>query len=297
MDASFETELSQKIEEVNKIMERFAPLQTGLQKNVMEAMNYSFLANGKRLRPLIMQETYKMFGGNSEEIEPFMAAIEMIHTYSLIHDDLPCMDNDDYRRGRKTNHIVYGEPLALLAGDSLLNFAFETASENALNNNNPQKCLKAINILGKKAGIYGMIGGQTIDIETEGTPIGLDTIKEIHKLKTAALIEASMMIGAVMAEATDEQVKEVEKIAYNVGLAFQIQDDVLDVTSTTEELGKPVLSDEKNDKTTYVSIVGIQQSKEDVKRYTQTAMDGLTKLNKDSKFLSDLFEKLINRKK
>lgn len=297
MEATFKIELKNRIEEVNSVMEKFAPLQTGLQKNVMEAMNYSFLANGKRLRPLIMQETYKMFGGKTDEIEPFMAAIEMIHTYSLIHDDLPCMDNDDYRRGRKTNHIVYGEPMALLAGDSLLNYAFETVTEAALKNDNHEKCLKAINVLGKKAGIYGMIGGQTIDIETEGKSIDIVTVKEIHRLKTAALIEASMMIGAIMAQADDEQIKTVEKIAYNVGIAFQIQDDILDVTSTTEELGKPVLSDEKNDKTTYISIVGIEQSKKDVESYSKQAMDDLAKINGDCKFLENLFETLINRKK
>lgn len=293
----FDIQLKNKINDVNDVISKFAPAETGLQKHIMEAMNYSLLAGGKRLRPLIMKETYKMFGGDNAEIEPFMAAIEMIHTYSLIHDDLPCMDNDDYRRGRKTNHVVFGEAIALLAGDSLLNYAFEVMTKASVGSENPAKCLKAISILAQKAGIYGMIGGQIIDVETEGTPIAMDTVMKIHRLKTAALIEAAMMMGAVMAGASDKEVKEVEQIANYVGLAFQIQDDVLDVTSTTEELGKPVLSDEKNEKTTYVSLVGVDQAKADVKKYSETAMDKLSMLDRECAFLAELFEMLINRKK
>lgn len=294
---NFDKILTERTEYVNRIVEKYAPKEEAMQKVIMEAMNYSLLAGGKRLRPLIMIETYKMFGGDTTEVEPYMAAIEMIHTYSLIHDDLPAMDNDDYRRGRKTNHVVYGEDIAILAGDALLNYAFEIMADEAYNNTDSKKCVRAMQILGRKAGVYGMIGGQTIDVKTEGTPIGMDVVLEIHKLKTAALIEASMMVGAILAGATDKEVESVEKIANYIGLAFQIQDDILDVTSTAEILGKPVYSDEKNEKTTYISLVGIEQSAKDVKDYSEKALDILSGLSGDSEFLDELFKKLIYREK
>ena len=224
----------------------FFPLRRDSRGIIFEAMNYSVRAGGKRLRPILMEETYHMFGGSSAVIEPFMAAIEMIHTYSLVHDDLPAMDNDEYRRGRKTTHVVYGEDMGILTGDALLNYAFETAAsafEMA-----PEKSLligKAIRILGQKAGIYGMIGGQVVDVKSSGKKIDGEKLEFIYRLKTGALIEASMMIGAVLAGADDESVQVVEEIAAKVGMAFQIQDDILDVISTTEVLGKPVHSDEK----------------------------------------------------
>lgn len=292
---NFNIVLEEKTENVNCLMSEFAPKEDGMQKIIMEAMNYSFLAGGKRLRPLIMSETYKMFGGSGEEIKPYMAAIEMIHTYSLIHDDLPAMDNDDYRRGRKTNHKVFGEDIGILAGDALLNYAFELMSTEALNNSDSKKCVKAMQVIAKKAGIYGMIGGQTIDVKTEGTSVGMDVVIEIHRLKTAALIEASMTAGAILAGASDEELSSIEKIANFVGLAFQIQDDILDITSTTEVLGKPVLSDEKNEKTTYVSLVGIEQAKLDVEKYSDEALKLLDGLGRESTFLKNLFIKLINR--
>lgn len=292
---NFDKILNKRTEYVNEIIHQFAPKEIGLQKIIMEAMNYSLLAGGKRLRPLIMFETYKMFGGDQEEIKSFMAAMEMIHTYSLIHDDLPAMDNDDYRRGRKTNHVVYGENIGILAGDALLNYAFEVMSKEALCNFDSKKCVRAIHVLATKAGIYGMIGGQTIDVTTEGTKIGMDVVLEIHRLKTAALIEASMMVGAILAGAKDEEIEKVEKIANCVGLAFQIQDDILDVTGTAEMLGKPVLSDEKNDKTTYISIVGLEQARTDVEKYSDKALDMLDSFHKDSAFLNELFKKLIHR--
>lgn len=294
---NFDRVLKEKTEYVDGIIKEFAPKEEGLQKIIMESINYSLLAGGKRLRPLIMFETYKMFGGDSEEIKPFMAAIEMIHTYSLIHDDLPAMDNDDYRRGRKTNHIVFGEDIGILAGDALLNYAFEIMSNEAYLNSDSKKCVKALNTLAVKAGIYGMIGGQTIDVKSEGTEIEMDVLMEIHRLKTAALIEASMMVGAILAGADEKQVETVMQIANCVGLAFQIQDDILDVTSTTEVLGKPVLSDEKNKKTTYISLVGINQAKKDVIKYSDKALEMLDSLEKESEFLAELFEKLISRKK
>ena len=232
----------------------FLPREEGFQKTLLEAMNYSMNAGGKRLRPLLMLQTYKLFGGGSAVVEPFMAAMEMIHTHSLIHDDLPAMDNDEYRRGRKTTHVVYGEAMGILAGDALLNYAYETASKAFVLEPDNQNVGRAFHILASKTGVYGMIGGQSVDVENEknaNISMSQEQLDFIYRLKTSALIEASMMIGAVLAGAGEEQVKQVEKIAEDVGLAFQIQDDILDVTSTMQVLGKPIRSDEKNGKTTY----------------------------------------------
>ena len=221
----------------------------------------------------------------------------MIHTYSLIHDDLPAMDNDDYRRGRKTTHVVYGEAMGILAGDGLLNLAFETAAAAFNDTDNPYRVGKAIQILGNKSGIYGMLGGQCVDVESEGTKISEEKLEFIHLNKTAALLEASMSIGALLAGADDEQLEIVLSVARDVGMAFQIQDDILDVTSTTEELGKPVGSDEKNHKTTFVTLLGIEAAGKEVERISENAMSNLKKLNKDSEFISELIASLINRKK
>lgn len=264
----------------------------------MEAMEYSLMAGGKRLRPMLMWESYRLFGGEGAAIEPFMAAIEMIHTYSLVHDDLPAMDNDEYRRGRKTTHIVYGEDMGILAGDALLNYAFETAcrafeeeSEHAL------RIGKALKILADKAGIYGMIGGQVVDVQESGKAVSGEVLDFIYRLKTSALIEASMMAGAVLAGAEEGQVSRMEQIAGKIGLAFQIQDDILDVTSTTELLGKPVHSDEKNEKTTYVTWKGIEKAHEDVERLTQEAVDLLRKFPAKDDFLEELLKSLVYREK
>lgn len=254
-------ELTKRTEQIENIIKKYLPEEEGYQKQVIEAMNYSFLAGGKRLRPMLMLETYRMFGGKSEVIEPFMAAIEMIHTYSLIHDDLPAMDNDEYRRGRKTTHIVYGEAMAILAGDGLLNFAYETALT-ALQTEQTPNVAKALLVLSQKAGIYGMVGGQTVDVETDQTQsVTRDQLDFIYKLKTSALIEASMLIGAILAGATKSEQKIIEEAASEIGLAFQIQDDILDVELSSEEFGKSN-SDEKNDKKTSVSLLGLEQSKE-----------------------------------
>lgn len=254
-------ELTKRTEQIENIIKKYLPEEEGYQKQVIEAMNYSFLAGGKRLRPMLMLETYRMFGGKSEVIEPFMAAIEMIHTYSLIHDDLPAMDNDEYRRGRKTTHIVYGEAMAILAGDGLLNFAYETALT-ALQTEQTPNVAKALLVLSQKAGIYGMVGGQTVDVETDKTQsVTRDQLDFIYKLKTSALIEASMLIGAILAGATKSEQKIIEEAASEIGLAFQIQDDILDVELSSEEFGKSN-SDEKNDKKTSVTLLGLEQSKE-----------------------------------
>ena len=295
---NFNEQREQKVMEIERVLRRYLPKEEGYQKLIMEAMEYNLMAGGKRLRPMMMQETYKMFGGNSKIIEPFMAALEMIHTYSLVHDDLPSMDNDDYRRGRKTTHIVYGEGMAVLTGDALLNYAFETAGK-AFDMEPEQSYLigKAMQILGKKAGIYGMIGGQVVDVESAGAQIDHQVVRFIYELKTCALIEAAMMIGAVLAGASDEEVAELENIARKVGMAFQIQDDILDITSTNEVLGKPVHSDEKNEKTTYVTLAGYEKAKEEVERLSIEAILELENLHKQNSYLMCLIEKLIHRER
>ena len=285
-----------RTKDVAQIVTSFLPKEEGYQKTILEAMNYSVSAGGKRLRPMLMLETYRMFGGTSKVIEPFMAAIEMIHTYSLIHDDLPAMDNDEYRRGRKTTHVVYGEAMAILAGDALLNYAFETAaSAFVLDEGNPA-IGKAFMILASKAGVYGMIGGQVVDVESEGKEIDADTLKFIHIHKTSALLESAMLIGAVLAGASEQQQRTVELAARELGLAFQIRDDILDVTGNTDELGKPVGSDEKNHKNTYVALEGLEKAKEDVKRYSESAIDRLKSLPARNEFLYELIEELIDRR-
>ncbi len=293
----FREKITEHTKEVEDIIKKFLPAEEGYQKTVMEAMNYSFLAGGKRLRPMLMLETYRLFGGSSKAIEPFMAAIEMIHTYSLIHDDLPAMDNDDYRRGRKTTHVVYGEAMGILAGDALLNFAFETACKGLMAEPGNPNVAKAMQILAQKAGIYGMLGGQVVDVEFEGLPLEREKLDFIYDLKTGALIESSMLIGAVLAGADEEVQNVILQVAGDIGLAFQIQDDILDVTSDIETLGKPIGSDEKNHKTTYVTIRGLEQAQKDVEEISQRALDGLASLKEQNSYLNELVVYLVHRKK
>ncbi len=257
MERSFKELLEQKTAETEAAVYAYLPEEKGFQKTIFEAMNYSVKAGGKRLRPLLMMETYRMLGGKGKEILPFMAAIEMIHTSSLIHDDLPCMDNDELRRGKPTTWKVYGYDMAVLAGDALMIFAFETAAKALALGGDPERVARAMGILAEKTGIYGMIGGQVADVELEGTPLSMEQILFIHKNKTSALIEACMMIGAVLAGASKEDVLKMEECGEYIGLAFQIQDDILDLTGDEEEIGKPVGSDEKNHKTTYVTLKGL----------------------------------------
>ena len=295
---NFKEEQRQKTEEIEQILKRYLPEKCGEQKLIMEAMEYSLLAGGKRLRPMLMKETYRLFGGAGAQIEPFMAAMEMIHTYSLVHDDLPAMDNDEYRRGRKTTHVVYGEDMGILAGDALLNYAFETAAQAFdMEDADFPRIGKAMQILAKKAGIYGMIGGQVVDVKSAGEKISGEKLMFIYALKTGALIESAMMIGAVLAGANEVQVATVENVAKNVGLAFQIQDDILDVTSSQDVLGKPIHSDEKNEKTTYVTWKGLEASKAEVERLSREAVEELRGLNPSDTFLEDLLLSLIHREK
>ena len=293
---NFKEELQKRIESIEDILRSYLPKEEGLQKTVIEAMNYSVLAGGKRLRPMLMQETYKLFGGEGKIVEPFMTALEMIHTYSLVHDDLPAMDNDEYRRGKKTTHAVYGETMGILAGDALLNYAFEVVSH-AFDIETSQRVAKAIKVLAKKAGIYGMIGGQVADIESEGKKVGLDVVEFIHRLKCGALIESAMLIGAILAGATGEEQDKIEQIGADIGYAFQIQDDILDVTSTTEIIGKPVGSDDKNEKSTYVSIKGLENAKNDVREMSERAINTLHSLKYENEFLEELIKKLVTREK
>ena len=297
---NFEEELTRSTELVNNIIQGFLPREEGFQKTLLEAMNYSMNAGGKRLRPLLMLQTYKLFGGGSAVVEPFMAAMEMIHTHSLIHDDLPAMDNDEYRRGRKTTHVVYGEAMGILAGDALLNYAYETASKAFVLEPDNQNVGRAFHILASKTGVYGMIGGQSVDVENEknaNISMSQEQLDFIYRLKTSALIEASMMIGTVLAGAGEEQVKQVEKIAEDVGLAFQIQDDILDVTSTMQVLGKPIRSDEKNGKTTYVTLKGLEMAQKEVEEISERAVERLDGLQEENEFLRALILQLIHREK
>lgn len=297
-------EIAARVEEIEIILNKFLPKEEGYQKTVLQAMNYSILAGGKRLRPMLMLETYRLFGGKSEVIFPFIAAIEMIHTYSLVHDDLPAMDNDEYRRGKKTTHAVFGEAMGILAGDGLLNLAYETAAkaleikEQEASGMDISKVGAAFLVLAEKSGVYGMIGGQTVDIQSEDEPsITKEKLDFIYRLKTGALIEASMLIGAILAGADKKEQECVLKVAGNIGLAFQIQDDILDVTSNLETLGKPVGSDEKNNKATYVAHLGLEKSKEEVKRLSIEAMELLQSLTLENPFLSELLMSLVYREK
>lgn len=293
---NFQAELQQRTRQIEAVLASYLPREEGLQKTVLEAMNYSVNAGGKRLRPMLLQETCRLFGGEDAAAAPFMAALEMIHTYSLVHDDLPAMDNDEYRRGKKTTHAVYGEAMGILAGDALLNYAFEIAAD-AVAANPTGENAKAMQILAKKAGIFGMIGGQVADIESENKEVALDTVLFIHKHKTAALIESAMCIGAALAGASQEELQKIEQVATDVGIAFQIRDDILDVTSSTEVLGKPVGSDEKNQKSTYVSLQGLEQARQDVDMLSHRALSTLASIDRRNEFLEALIQMLILRDK
>lgn len=300
----FKTLLSQKTSDIEALLRQYLPEEAGYQKTVLQAMNYSLLAGGKRLRPMLMQETYHMFGGRGKEVEPLMAAIEMIHTYSLVHDDLPAMDNDEYRRGRQTTWKVYGDAMGILAGDGLLNYAFETALRafdlaKGVDIEEMKRVSAALQLLAKKAGVYGMIGGQTADIEAEEqtAALSMEQLLFIHEHKTAALIQASMLVGAILAGAGEQELAAIEKCAYNIGIAFQIQDDILDVIGDSAELGKQVGSDAQNHKQTYVTINGLEKSKADVEALSGEALEILAGFGGEHEFLTALVTDLIHRRK
>lgn len=296
---NYNEQLKLKVEDINRVIREYLPKEEGMQHRVIEAANYSVEAGGKRVRPLIMLETYKLFGGDNEsEVYPFMAALECIHSYSLVHDDLPAMDNDDYRRGRLTTHKKYGEDFGILAGDALLNYAYEImlSSITKLTADKVVKAVRAAQIIAYKAGIYGMVGGQSLDVWLTDKSMDDKQLDFIFNLKTGALIEAAFMAGAVLAGADESAVADIEKAGNKVGVAFQIKDDILDVTSTQEKLGKPVFSDEKNNKTTYVILYGMDKADRDVEALSKEAVDIINKYGNND-FLVSLILKLINREK
>ena len=296
---SFNAELKERQDYINRVLDAYLPAVEGRQKTVLSAMRYSVTIGGKRLRPMMMAEVYRSFApeGDLSKAEPFMAAMEMLHTYSLVHDDLPDMDNDMYRRGQLTTHAKYGADMAILAGDALLNYSFETACKAFSDGSNPAwdiRVTKALKIFGNKAGIFGMIGGQVVDVEKTGQPLCEEEIAFIYKLKTCALLEASMMIGAILGGASEEELQLVERMAGNIGMAFQIQDDILDLTGDEAKLGKPVGSDEKNEKTTYVTLHGLDASAVTVKKLSAEAVELAKKMN-GTEFLQDLITYLTVR--
>ena len=285
---NFINELNSAVSLADEYIKSVLPKEKLPQKEIVKAMDYSLSSGGKRIRPVIAIFAAKSLGAGSESVMPYAAAIELIHTYSLIHDDLPCMDNDDLRRGRPTNHKVFGEATAVLAGDALLNFAFETA---LMADTEPEKKIALLKIIARSAGLYGMIGGQILDMEGEKRKLAADEIRLMQNLKTGALIKAAAAIGAVTA---GERKEFFDVYAENLGLAFQLKDDILDVTATTEELGKPVLSDEKNEKSTFVSLYGVDGTKRLLEETTEKA---IASLPEGAELLKELALYLLERKK
>lgn len=293
---NFQDELAKRTEETEKVIRSFLPAETGFAGTMAQAMNYSMLAGGKRLRPMLIRETYRLFDGKEEVVKPFMAGMEMIHTHSLIHDDLPALDDDDYRRGRLTTHKVYGEAMGVLSGVALLNYAYETMFQAFALTKEQDRVIHALRVVSQKTGIHGMLGGQSVDVENDGKPLEKEMLDYIYRNKTSALIEASMMTGAILAGANEQEVSAVEKAAGNIGLAFQIQDDILDVTSTVEELGKNINSDAENEKTTYVTLMGVEAAREEADRYYRRALAQLDALPLDAAPVRELFDQLMKRK-
>ncbi len=293
----FEQSMAERVQRAEQILDRYLPAEEGYQKTIFEAVHSSVRAGGKRLRPILMREVYEMCGGtDSQVIEPFMAALEMIHTYSLVHDDLPAMDNDDYRRGMLTTHKKFGEDMGILAGDALLNYAYETAFK-AFVSGSTDRVAEALRVLGRKAGMYGMVGGQVVDVEENGKFVDEATLLFVYETKTSALLEAAFMIGGILAGASQEQIQSLELSAKKLGIAFQIQDDILDVVGDEEKLGKPVHSDERNEKSTFAAIHGIQKSSEKVKEYTEEALEILASFPGDKAFLEECMGWLTKRDK
>lgn len=291
----FKEELKNRVNNVENLLNEYMPKVEGYQETIFDSMNYSLKAGGKRLRPILTLEACKLVGGNEKDAQPFAVAIEMIHTYSLIHDDLPALDNDDLRRGRKTNHKVYGEAMAILAGDGLLNYAYEIMLRESLNKSEPEKYLKAINEIAKVSGIYGMIGGQVVDIESEAQSIDMEKLDFIHMNKTAAIIIGCMRAGAIIGGASEEELENVTKYAKNIGLSFQIVDDILDIVGDEAKLGKKVGSDIDNEKSTYPSLIGLEKSKEIANELIAEAKTSIDNINKDSEFLNHLADYIVDR--
>ena len=292
---SFKSSLKYRVDYIEKLLKEYMPEEKGYQKTIFEAMNYSLKAGGKRLRPILTLEACRIVGGNEEDVIPLAIAIEMIHTYSLIHDDLPALDNDDLRRGRPTNHKVYGDAMAILAGDGLLNYAFEIMLKSSIGKENPAKYLNAINEIAKSSGVYGIIRGQVVDIESEDKNIEMEKLDFIHLNKTAAIIVGCMRAGAIIGDATEEQLENITKYATNIGLSFQIADDILDITGDESKLGKKVGSDIDNNKSTYPSLIGLEKSKEIANDLINEAKTRISNIKGDTEFLNDLAEYIVAR--
>lgn len=280
-------------ERISKALIEHLPVANDGQKSVVMAMKYSLTNGGKRLRPILVLEFCKMCGGDTEKAMAYACAVEYVHTYSLIHDDLPCMDNDDLRRGKPSCHKMYGEATALLAGDALLTHAFEIASTADFNG---AKNADAVSLLAQNSGVCGMIGGQVLDLKYEAASPSMSQLLTVHKLKTGAMISAACLLGCIAGDATEEQILAASKFAYYLGIAFQIKDDILDVTGDEQKLGKPVGSDKDNEKTTYVDIVGLNKAQEDVEKLTQAAIESLSAFE-NNEFVSSLAEYLTRREK
>lgn len=279
------------IEKINSALEAYLPDSEDV---VSQAMRYSVRNGGKRIRPVLVLEFCKVCGGDEDKALAFACALEMIHTYSLIHDDLPCMDDDDYRRGKPSCHVAFGEANALLAGDGLLTLAFETAVRSALS---PEQIVKGISALAKAAGVLGMIGGQVMDLENEGKKVGVDVLEKTDHLKTGELIRVACVLGCIAANADEEKIRAAEKYAAGIGLAFQIVDDILDVVGDEKALGKPIGSDKENEKSTYVSALGLEESRKKVSALTADAKEALSAFDGDTSFLCSFADEMEKRNK
>ncbi|MBQ6830977.1 MAG: polyprenyl synthetase family protein [Clostridia bacterium] len=296
MSSLYTERLTQHLQRVEAALPTYLPKEGTLQDTVVRAMSYACEGGGKRLRPVLTLEFCHLCGKNPEIALPFAAAIEMIHSYSLVHDDMPCMDDSPLRRGKPSVHTAYGEAMALLAGDALLNRAFETVLDTRyLQDVPPEAALRAAWILAHRAGIGGMIGGQVIDLESEGKQIDADTLKTLQEGKTAALIQAACEMGCLVGGGSHEQVEAATQFGYYLGLAFQIIDDILDVTSTAEQLGKPVGGDADHDKNTYVSLLGLDKAHALAEDYTAKAIAALSVFDEQRADLTALAQTLLKR--
>ena len=294
---NFKDELKARTAEANEVIKEYLPRSRGFSTELADAMSYALTGGGKRIRPVLMKAVFDLFEGEGWIVEPFMAAIEMIHTHSLVHDDLPAIDNDDYRRGRLTTHKVYGENMGILAGDALLNYAYETMLQAFGLTDDHEKVWRAMRVIANKTGLNGMLGGQCVDVRTDGRPKSDKMLEYVYQNKTSALIEASMMTGAMLAGADKSQVALMEKAGRMIGLAFQIRDDILDVTGDEEKIGKPLHSDERNHKITYVTLHGVEASMLEVLRFTREASVLIASIGGDDEFILSLIQYLMSRDK
>lgn len=292
----FKARLGKWTETVNTVLDKYVTAKDTPEGTIYKAMKYSLSAGGKRLRPVLALAVCELLDGDEADILPYGCAIEMIHTYSLIHDDLPAMDNDDFRRGKPTNHKVFGEAMAILAGDALLNYAFEIMLRHGLTRQDkPAERLRAMEIIARASGAGGMIGGQVVDLESEGRRISAQTLEYMHRCKTGALIKAPVMAAAALCGANGEKEACLEEYAENLGLAFQIKDDIMDVEGSLEDMGKAAGSDEANGKSTFVALYGIEKSKEMLKRTVDKAIGSLGVFGAKAFFLEELAYYIISR--